>query len=421
MKKKLPPTPSISATLMTRLSLWTFALGMTAITLFGFHYAWKFHMMVDGYFAFYDRAEYFLKHGNLTNVPFNEYQPGAIFYFVFLSPVLLLDNTRDTFLLALVMSNILLLLGYAWWLYKSVHPVAVFILGLLLWCGGPLILYRFELYCHLIVLAGVMLNYQGKRGWGEYFLGLATAIKVYPVLLLPLFLRSALLTKKPVEVAARLTGFGLGILTVVIAYVNVFQVPFADVWKNVIVHSDKPVHIESLSGSLTTLVTYISGEQPGLHSYLIHGVATRELLVPKWIYTYLWLLPLGVVYGWLFYRQRRLPQPLLLEYVGVLAVFLAFASQMGPQYIYWYALFLPLLGQQVWENPQRYGRMFFWLCFTLVVTQAVFPLYYSDLLNFYADKQRLTPFYLLLIRNLGVALTTYQLLKLLWLQPSPKR
>nr|MDQ3008949.1 glycosyltransferase 87 family protein [bacterium] len=412
MKKKLSETTFQS--FIIKLSKVVLIAVLAIIYLQAQNWAWKKHMLVDGYFAFYDRASYFLEYHNLTNIPFNEYQPGAIFYFVSLSPALLLENTRDFYLLALLLSNVLLILIYAKAVRKSRGPWAVLGLSTLLLAVGPLILFRFEMYVHWWVILGLWAWQRKQPFLALLFIGIATSIKVYPVLLIPYFL--LLIFKQPqhrlVNMTKVLAGFATGLTLVIVAYMTLFQTSFSDITKNVLVHEEKPVHIESISGTLVTawhLVTTQSA--PQTNSYLIHGLSEKSLGLPTIVYHYLWLLPVGLYYLWLLWK---LPSQALLRLehvIGLYMLFLLSVSQLGPQYFLWFALFVPFLPHLQKGPPEKLIWLYLQLSLLFFLTQLEYPLFYDAILDFFYRNGTWTPVLILFARNVvfaGVVLSFFR-------------
>lgn len=390
-----------NASLWPLVSLLSFILALVTVYLQAQHGAWKMHILVDGYFAFYDRAKFFLTHGNLTNVPFNEYQPGAIFYFVSLSPILLWEDTREIYIQTLIWSNIFLLSLFGWALRKRFWAYSPVVLALIALSAGPLILFRFEVYCHLLVFTGYLLWQRQKSFFASFFLGAATLVKVYPVVVLPYFMIRAFKEHGWQEAAKAVAGYVAGALTVLVLYLAVFQVPVSDVIKNVVVHADKPVHVESVIGSLNALNVWVTEQRPAvLDSRLIHGIHAKELVGPVSLYNYFWIPAVGLIYLWIWLSEdKKTPLdprwPLL-----IIATLLVTATQLGPQYFFWFAFFFPLIAFPKTLMEQRhYLVSLFLLLLLFFFTQFVYPLHYSELLNYFRDGRPLFPFAYMMVKN----------------------
>jgi hypothetical protein len=383
------------------------------IALQAMHPAWRHHALVDGYFAYYDKVSYFLKNNTLENIPFNEYQPGAVFYFLSIAPILLISDTRETYLNGLILSNLLLCIGYGWYIVKQKNPGGLSLFSAILFLGGPLLLFRFELYSHLIVLAGIVLWQKKSENLGAFVLGAATTIKVYPVLLLPLLLKKSVVQKDYLQSVRMCFSYAGGIVAALLLYMLVFRVGAQEVLDNVLVHTNKPLHIESISGNITTWKAVIGGEQLKLNSSLIHGVHPKHFFVPLRVYLYAWLVPVGLFYLW-WYRQKNTDSHIVLGSAGVLSIFLIFVSQLGPQYLYWFYLFFPLVKLNIQKTTASlWISTFGWLGITLVFTQTAFPLFYDQLLNFFVNKSNTFGFALLTLRSLSLLIAVTHLFLLL--------
>jgi hypothetical protein len=265
---------------LLRIELTIFFLSLIMIALQAMHPSWRHHTLVDGYFAYYDKVSYFLKNNTLQGIPFNEYQPGAIFYFLSVAPILAIKDSRETYLNGLILSNLLLCMGYGWIILKQKNPGGLALFSAMLMLGGPLILFRFELYSHLLVLAGLLLWQKKREYWGAFMLGVSTTVKVYPLLLVPLLLKNAVVHKEFAKAIQICISYAAGIVAALLLYMVVFHVSAQEVLKNVLVHSHKPLHIESISGSILRSFTGVSlrMDYPGI-TFLCVVVSTEKYWV----------------------------------------------------------------------------------------------------------------------------------------------
>jgi hypothetical protein len=406
---------------LLRIELTIFFLSLIMIALQAMHPSWRHHTLVDGYFAYYDKVSYFLKNNTLQGIPFNEYQPGAIFYFLSVAPILAIKDSRETYLNGLILSNLLLCMGYGWIILKQKNPGGLALFSAMLMLGGPLILFRFELYSHLLVLAGLLLWQKKREYWGAFMLGVSTTVKVYPLLLVPLLLKNAVVHKEFAKAIQICISYAAGIVAALLLYMVVFHVSAQEVLKNVLVHSHKPLHIESISGSITIWKTLLEGQQPKLNSNLIHGVHPKHFFVPLQVYLYAWIIPVLLFYVW-WYRQKNTGSYLLLGSAGVLSIFLVFVSQLGPQYLYWFLLFIPLVKLKM-ENKvaATWFTTLGWLGVTLIFSQTMFPLFYDQLLQFFVNKNNSLAFMFLTLRNISLVIGVAYLCKLITMVVGEKK
>lgn len=384
-------------------------LAIVFILLQAWHPDWHLHMMVDGYFAYFNKIDHFLTYGSLKNIPFNEYQPGAVIYFLSIAPILLIEYSRTAFLLGLIISNLILIVIYAKFILKQNRLGSLSLLSLIIILGGPLILFRFELYSHLFIIAGLISWKNSKQKLSMFILGVATTIKIYPVLLIPLLIKNLVKKKKIKSLSTLFSFFTAGIATVLMLYTLIFRVPLTNIVDNLLMHKNKPLHIESISANLTIINTLVKGNQPQQQNSLIYGVSSNEFLVPEFVYLYFWIIPILLFYWW-WYKQHSTSH-LYLASMTVIQIFLISISQLGPQYLYWSLLFIPLINFPKFKKMKRYwiisGVL---LSLSLILTQFTYPLFYSDLLSFFSDTSRNKGWISLNLRNLALLSSTLMLI-----------
>lgn len=409
--------------LISTASWWAIVLSVVVVFVLALHPAWKTHAMVDGYFAFYDRALYFWNHGNLTEIPFNEYQPGAVFFFVALSPVFWLSQLRDDYVVTLLLSNVALIAVLSG-IFKKYSMWAVGLFSVVVLAAGPLTLYRFELFCQLCIVLAFL---AGKRKWYSltgFFLGVATMIKVYPVLLVPIWmiltapehfksLKSWENLKPPISVAL---GWVMGMLFVLLSYCALFQVAPSAVLDQVLVHAHKPIHVESIPGSFMIAKTIIlEHRSPNEYSNLIYGVHPNEYggLAP--ILPWLWIVPVSFMYGLLWLRRSYSQEWVTMYSVSIISLFLISTSQLGPQYLLWFALWWPLLSvTELSALKPVIIKLTAMLALLLFLTQTLFPLWYSELLLLFKIPEISLALVLLIARNALLIIWALACTKAIW-------
>lgn len=413
LRRHLRPQTSADS-VWIEISKWAFILALLVVGLQALHPAWRFHALVDSYFVYYDRAHYFFEHGNLTHLTFNEYQPGAIFYFVSLAPIFWWSSSRDAYTNSVIISNLLMLAGYGWLLRRWLGPISTVLLAVVILFTGPISLLRFEVFCHLWVVAAIWCWWRRQPWWTGIFLGIAIMTKVYPLFWLPLLawwqpVGKPVLKRWPHVFKVSL-GTGLGMVGVLAAYLLVFGVNLEQVTSQLLVHAGKPVHFESVIGAVTMLKTsWLEQRAPLPLGNLIHGIAASEYGAWFKVINYLWVPGLA----WLYWAARR-PATVTLQYlvsylVLLMAVFLTFSSQLGPQYLLWFGLLVPL---EAWPRAgatQRLlGRACGWLLLTLALTQFVFPLWYTELLTYFDTSSVTVPVLVLWLRSLSLIIFSWQ-------------
>ncbi len=378
---------------------------------------WMRHLRTDIDSQHISNARYFLEHGNFSSPEYNEYQPGAVIFFLILSPLLLIENSNDFYLQSLFFLNILLIfiLAFAYRRMKGVRYHWDYILILL--AAGPIVFYRFDLFVILLVILTIDLRNRGKGGWGLFLLGAGTLTKIYPAVLLPYFVltswkKSGLRTAMK-EGAGFLCGLGL-----LLPYMLFLKVPFAELLESLKIQSMKTVHIESLWGTFLTLMPRImsgSFAQDGVDIFGIVGVSRQCMIGPLWFYNYFWMLPLAVFYVWFSLKVTDRTRYTIYQPMFILLLFLVFSKILAPQYILWFALLFPLVVTPAeFVSKKRRRTDFIIVLVVLALSQYIYPLRYSELIDgFYFRGEYPHLFYILLFRNVLLVVLLFRFLKVL--------
>jgi len=366
--------------------------------------SWSYHLRSDSDGFYYSRANYFLKHGNLTNLGYNEYQPGAVAFFLSISPVLLLENNNNTYLGALFVTNVVLLIFLAL-IFHKVNPyfgplslIAIFL------SSGPIILYRFELFTTLLVVMAITLWQKKHFNISIAFLATSTLVKIYPVLLLPVFLLATLKSsgiKTVISMGMIFIGTIFGLLSI---YLLFFQIPLSQIILDANIHALKPVHAESLWASLLVIFSWLKSGVPaaGKGSMGIYGIDPKYVVGPMWFYNYFWVATVGVIYIVIWKRITKIKINLTAILIVVLLCFLIFSKILTGQYLLWFALLYPIIFSGKTKNDiTNWSLNLVLICAILLATQIIYPLKYNELLaGFYTNGSYSEFFWLLTIRNI---------------------
>lgn len=389
---------------------------LTAVMLFlqSLHPAWRSHMQVDSYFVFYDRAHHLFTHGNLATLEFNEYQPGAMVFFSLLSPLFLFTESREVFQNTLIILNLLLIILYARTARMTNGPWGAASLFLILLCTGPLLLFRFEVFVHLLIVVSIIVWNKKKHLWAMVPLAFATLTKLYPIVLAPYFALLAL-HHKDWKYAARVVVTYAGIMLLMLsAYAAAMKLGVVEILQQSLVHNKKPINLDTLFVSIISVTDLIqTATLPEWNGYLVHGIADTALWGPRALYDYVWVGVVGGVYLWLM-RQTHLLKTFNPAVAAlVLALFLLSNTQLNPQYFHWSLLFVPLITFRKKQSRQIVLLVFF-ACMTALLTQFVYPLWYSEFVSLYqTGVGSMLPFFLILVRNVIFVLYAVTLWKLL--------
>jgi glycosyl transferase family 87 len=229
---------------------------------------------------------------------------------------------------------------------------------------GSVILTRFDLWPAALATGALAALVAGRDRLGLGVLGLATAAKLYPAVLLPV----------AVIWVARRRGLreavvGLGVFAAVVA---VIVLPFAILSPGGVAHSlttqlGRPLQVESLGAAIL-----LAAHQLGLYDPTVvstHGSQNLSGSLPDTLAaleTGLQLVALVVVWT-LFARGRLDRERLLVASAAAVVAFIAFGKVLSPQFLIWLLPLVPLVEGSV-------GIAACWvLAGTLVTTQLWFP------------------------------------------------
>ncbi len=357
-------------------------LGLTALALWVLwiqagHDLWIGHLRIDPV-VYQARAAAFLDDHSWSDLGVNEYQPGALWFFVSVAAVAGDRGDFDSYLRALAAVNLFLICVHlaiasacggkfsAWWML------------LFAVLTGPILLFRFELLVSALVLSAWVFWRMERFAWAGLLFGLATATKVYPVLFFPLLFVSAWRAGGGWrKCAASVTAWAAGGFLVVGASL-LAGASWADLVASLQFHFDKPFGIEGALGTLVPLWQALLGiplrmaPRNGVYGFdpdlgPIPVVAVEWM----WLAAVLWVL-------WLLLRRgaaRSCAEPgALFVLVGL---FVGLGKLMTPQYTWWAVSLLPLASSE-WFRRGEWRALVAALSACLLAGQFIYPLNYSE-------------------------------------------
>jgi uncharacterized membrane protein len=206
---------------------------------------------------------------------------------------------------------------------------------------GSVILTRFDLWPAALAAGALAALVCGRGRLGLGVLGLATAAKLYPAVLLPLALVWVARRRGQREAA-----LGLGVFAAVIVAI---VLPFAILSPGGVLHSltaqlGRPLQIESLGAAIL-----LAAHQLGLYDPTVvstHGSQNLAGLLPDAmaaVETALQLVALVAVWL-LFARGRQDRERLLAASAAAVVAFIAFGKVLSPQFLIWLLPLVPLVG-----------------------------------------------------------------------------
>ncbi len=350
--------------------------------------------------TFYNRAIHFLSNGSWAGLGYNEYQPGALWFFVLVAKLAINLKNYDSFLFALILTNIVLIIAHFVFFLRFSHKYAPILFSLLVLAAGPILLFRFELLVSLLVLIAWHLFRRKKYAWSAFALALGTSIKIYPAILFPLLIFEIARKKKWPSMATAVIFFAVGLTLPVLSFIWLGG-DFGGLLTSINVHSLKPIEIEGVWGNLIALMNAGFGISfavtPG---FGVYGITSSLGLLSI---ANLNRLPIAVaivllaIIGWV-YRKKGYSQ-VGLAFIVIL-VFTLLGKVMNPQYLWWFLVFLPFLPLK-WFSKTGWFLVYILGFFSLVLTQLIYPIYFDAFINWFRPPIEVNPLLAMLtLRNL---------------------
>ena len=241
------------------------------------------------------------------------------------------------------------------------RPRAAFVVALAPLLLGPLVLKRFDVLPALLTLIALQLALRRRYTWSAVALGIGTAVKLYPALLLPILVIAA-----GRRAGARVIGaFAAACAVVVVPFVVLSP---HGVIESVRAQVGRHLQIETPLASLALLAHSVGVVQVGVvseaHTYGLGG--TSGVLLAG-LTTLLFLGSLGVIW-WRAPRLVGSRDGLVLAWAATLGAAVVFGRVLSPQYLIWLLPIVPLVSL----------RATLWLVAALVVTNVWYPAPYLD-------------------------------------------
>jgi hypothetical protein len=285
-----------------------------------------------------------------------EYPPGALAAIV---PPALGSPSEHTYALRFELAMLGLFAALIALLAR--RPRAAFVIALAPLLLGPVVLKRFDVLPALLTLIALQLTLSRRYAWAGAALGLGTAVKLYPVLLLPL-----------VVIAAGRRAGARAVAAFVVACVAVVG-PFLVIAPHGVIESvrsqlGRHLQIETPLASLALLAHSLGVVKVGVvseaHTYGLGGSSGALLAV---LTTLAFLGSLALI--WL--KAPRLVasrEGLVLAWAATLCAAVVFGRVLSPQYLIWLLPFVPLVS----------FRATLWFVAALIVTNVWYPMPYLD-------------------------------------------
>lgn len=350
----------------------------------GMHPGYYMHLYPD-VFAFFDRASFFWNHQTLKNLGYNEYQPGAITFFITLTPIFLIDKSVETFKWALFFANSVFFVLYGWLLIKMHKTSGVFLMSVFLIFLGPILLFRFDFLVILLTIFSFYLWEKRRKELSMFVLAFAVITKVYPIIFLPYLLFQSFKQGRKLEPLYLFFTFSAAFLIYLLEYTYFLQISLSETWASFNFHSLKSVATESVWASLIYFFHFVSGQNlPGMESaYGINAIARAQVYPSIQFYNYFWVFPLGIFYLLYFVKNKSWEKMDYKFLTFLLLIFLLFSKVLSNQYLAWFLFMIPLIDIKVLLRKAWIINIFL-IIITTILHTFIYPLNYSrwlDVLN----------------------------------------
>jgi hypothetical protein len=294
-----------------------------------------------------------------------EYPPAALP--VFLVPALGDGDYRALFeglMAGLGVALVLVVAAVAtsWW-----APLFVAVAPLLL---GSVVLTRFDLWPAFLTVAALALLLRGRFRLALAVLGVATAAKLYPALLLPIALTHVWRTRGRREAVFCGVVFGAVVAAIVLPFALISP---GGVWHSVWVQAGRPLQIESLGAGFLLAAHHLFGFDLTMESshgsQNLAGGAADTLAV---LTTMAQVVALVAI--WLWYARGPADRDRLVRAcAAAVCAFIVFGKVVSPQFLIWLIPVVPLV------RGRRGLAASGLLAAALVLTQLWFPYRYWEL------------------------------------------
>jgi len=234
---------------------------------------------------------------------------------------------------------------------------------------GSVVLSRFDLWPAALSVAALAALLTGRLRLGSGVLGLATAAKVYPAVMLPLVL--AYVWRR------RGRGEALRCGAVFAAVVAVCLVPFValapgGLWDSVVRQTTRPLQIESLGSSFLLAAHQIA--DVGLKVESTHGSQNLAGSGADAIGDVQSVLVIAaLLFVWISFARRIDEERLLRGSAAAITAFMAFGKVLSPQFLIWLVPLVPLVRGR---RGLAAGALFLG---AMILTQLWFPYRYWNL------------------------------------------
>jgi len=235
---------------------------------------------------------------------------------------------------------------------------------------GPVVLTRYDFWPAALATAALAALCAGRDRLSFALLGVAASAKVYPVVLVPLFVAHVWRRRGAREAGVAL---GIGLLVTAAIFVPFVGLAPGGVWDSVRRQVTRPLQIESLGSAALIALHHLFGL--GLRVETSHGSQNLAGSLPSAVGAAGSAVVLaGLAALWLWFARRPRSQETLVRIsAAAVCVFVAFGKVLSPQYMIWLIPLVPLVRGR---RGLAAGGL---LATALLLTQLWFPKQYWNL------------------------------------------
>jgi uncharacterized membrane protein len=234
---------------------------------------------------------------------------------------------------------------------------------------------RFDYLPAALTVAALALLLLGRDRIGAGVIALAAAVKVFPLVLIPIAIAYTWRRHGRAE-AIRCAGISAGTLLVIV--LPFFVLSPGGVWHTVTLHATRGLQVESLGAAVLLAAHQLTGI--GLHTASNSGSQNLSGTGADVLAVVTMLLQLGVVVAlWVAFARGPADRERLVRYfAATVCAFIVLGKVLSPQFLIWLIPLVPLVaGRRGLIATSLLGL-------ALVLTQFWFPTRYWALVNDYA-------------------------------------
>ncbi len=364
---------------MKNLQLGLFCLIQVAIILAWLHYTNytpRYHPDVELYFEYAS----FMAAGDIPYRDFSvEYPPLSLLFM--LLPLLFVSSIEGY---ADVFAGMILVFNTAGLVFVSSlsrklglhHTKTLTIYTLAFFALGDITINRFDVIPAILTLVAIYYHVSGKNKLSWLFLGLGALVKLYPLILAPIF-GIYYLQKK--QYRPLLKGLSVFSITGMAVALPIVIINFSGFWEFIDFHLSRGLQIESGYASVLILANKLGltdiSVVSGRASMDVEGPGVGFFLSASAWFT---MVALSISY-WLYYRSIKnhgYSHEIFISFsLGIIALLIITSKVFSPQFVIWLYPFVCLVGSR------QHGAI--WIIFVMIglMSSYIFPYNYGQLIN----------------------------------------